>query len=361
MVSSALDSWAFWTGLATVGFTAAAGVLGCLAAWFSSNVDSMLKEWSAAKVDAPRRLVASDLQSDIVDSPALERSIVPSESIAARQRSADWTRKATVVCTAVAAVFGCLSWWFSFTVSGMKEEARIRFETEHETKMKFAELEVSKAREGTAAATERASRLEVDAASLRERTTRSEYKIKAAEAQAEEAKKEAARAGEGTVKALAETAASKERTLKLEVEAAALRERAARAEMELMKVQSRITPRHIPDNERSRLVEILKSIHKGPISIKCLLGDQESRMFATQIRDALKEAGWTDVGFHLSVFDKTMTGVELRFKDRTKIPDFGMLLAHALDSVGIALNLGIHPQVAEGEVEIVIGAKPDSP
>jgi len=276
-------------------------------------------------------------------------------------KSADRTRKVSEVCALVAALLGCLSWWFSFTVSGMKEEARTRFEREHETKMKFAEAEVSKAREGTAAANERAGRLEVEAASLRERTTRSEYKIKAAEAQVEEAKKEAAQAGEGTAKALAETATAKERTIKLEVEAAALRERAARAETELLKVQARITPRRIPDNKRSRLVEILKLIPKGPISIQCLLGDQESRMFATQIRDALKEAGWTDVGLHISVFNKTMTGVELRFRDRTKIPEFGVLIAHALDSVGIPLSLGIHPKVAEGEVEIVVGAKPDSP
>ncbi|NGZ97111.1 MAG: hypothetical protein CV089_13505 [Nitrospira sp. WS110] len=306
MISSALESWAFWTGLATVGFTAVAVILGFF-------------------------------------------------------KSTDRTRKVGEVCALVAALLGCLSWWLSITVSEMKQEDRARFEREHESKMKVAEAEVSKAREGTAAANERAGRLEVEAASLRERTTRSEYKIKIAEAQAEEAKKEAAQAGEGTAKALAETAAAKERTIKLEVEAAALRERAARAETELLKIQARITPRRIPDNKRSRLVDILKLIPKGPISIQCLLGDQESRMFATQIRDALKEAGWTDVGFHISVFNKTMTGLELRFRDRTKIPDFGMLIAHALDSVGLPLSLGIHPKVAEGEVEIVVGAKPDSP
>jgi hypothetical protein len=306
MIYSALESWAFWTGLATVGFTAMAVILGFF-------------------------------------------------------KSADRTRKVSEICALVAALLGCLSWWFSFTVSGMKEEARARFEREHESKMKLAEAEVSKAREGTAAANERAGRLEVEAASLWERTTRSEYKIKAAEAQAEEAKKEAAQAGEGTVKALAETAAAKERTIKLEIEAAALRERAARAETELLKIQSRITPRHIPDNKRSRLVEILKLIPKGPIKLTCLLGDEEGRMFATQIRDALREAGWADLHLHVSLFDKSMTGVELRFRDRTKIPEFGMLIAHALDSVGIPLSLGIHPKVAEGEVDIVVGAKPDSP
>jgi hypothetical protein len=282
MIYSALESWAFWTGLATVGFTAMAVILGFF-------------------------------------------------------KSADRTRKASEICALVAALLGCLSWWFSFTVSGMKEEARARFEREHEHKMKLAESEVSKAREGTAAANERAGRLEVEAASLRERTTRSEYKIKAAEAQAEEAKKEAAQASEGTTKALAETAAAKERTLKLEVEAAALRERAARAETELLKVQARITPRRITYDKRSRLVDILKHIPKGPVRITCLLVDQESCMFAGQIQDALTEAGWTDVRFSTASFDSVMIGLKIRSRDRAEIPEHGSLIAHALESVGIPL------------------------
>lgn len=276
-------------------------------------------------------------------------------------KSADRTRKIGEVCALVAALLGCLVFWLSFTVSGRKEADRARFEREHEHKMKLAEAEVNKAREGTAAANERAGRLEVEAASLRERTTRSEYKIMAAEARAEEAKKEAAQAGEGTAKALAETASAKERTIKLEVEAAALRERAARAETELLKVQARIAPRRIPDNKRSRLVEVLKDIPKGPIRLTCLFGDEEGRIFATQIRDVLREAGWIDMHLNIALFDQSMTGVEIRFRDRTRIPEFGMLIAHALDSVGIPLSLAINPNVTEGEADIVIGAKPDSP
>lgn len=305
MISSALESWAFWTGLATVSFTAMAVILGFF-------------------------------------------------------KSADRTRKASEICAFMAALLGCLSWWLSFTVSGMKEEARMRFESEHETKMKIAEAEVSKAREGTAAANERAGRLEVEAASLRERTTRSEYKIKAAEAQAEKAKKEAAQAGEGTAKALNETAAAKERTIKLEVEAAALQERAARAETELMKVQARLASRHIPDNKRSRLVEILKLIPKEQIRITYNLGDQEGRIFATQILDALKEAGWTDVGFYQSG-SSLPPGLGFGYRDVTKIPDFGMLIAHALDSVGIPSHLVIDPNATEGELHILVGVKPEPP
>jgi len=343
MTSSAFESLTFWTGIAAVGLTAAGALFGCLSWWFSSKVNSLKEEMSFQE------------ETNAGAIPHL-------------QRAADWTGKTTVGLTAAGALFGCLSWWFSSTVNEMKEEGRMRFETEYAAKMKTAESEVIKARQETAkalgdaaAANERTGKLEVEAAAIRERAARAEYMIKAAEVQSEEAKAEAARAGEGTAMALAETAAAKERTSKLELEAAGLRERAARAEIELVKVQERIKPRRITETQRTRLLEVLKPIPKGELDITCLMGDEEGRMFATQIRDTLKEAGWADVHLRIAIFDKSMSGLKLRFRDRTTIPVFGLMLAEALDSVGIPLSLSINSQVAEGAIEFIVGSKPDSP
>ncbi len=213
MNSTALESFTFWTGIATVGFALVGALCGGLYVWFSSKINSLKEEMNLAE---------------------------ESRTISHLQQPAVWTGKISVGLTAAGAFFGCLYWWFSFTVSDMKQEARLHFEREYTAKMKMAESEVSKAREeatkalaDVAAANERTGRLEAKAAGFRERAARAEYMIQAAEAQLEEAKKEAAQASEGTAKALAETAVTKERASRLEVEAAALRERAVQAEASL--------------------------------------------------------------------------------------------------------------------------------
>ena len=345
MNSSALESFAFWTGIATVGFTAAAAISGCFAAWFASMANSLIEQTSTV-----------DVRGRALD-----------KLIAQNKKFAHATRQTTVVFTAVAAGFGCFVWWFSSIDSEMKKEARLRVDREHESKMKAAESEVTKAREETAkaladaaAANERTGTLELKAAGLLERAARAEHMIKAAEVQSEEANKEAARAGEGTAKALAETAANKERASKLEVEAAALRERAARAESELMKVKERIKWRTISDAQRARLLQDLKPIPRGPVKIIAVMGDEEAGRFARQIADILKEAGWDDAHVRRGIFRGNINSFEIRIRDREKIPIFALQIAQAFDSIRFEPIIVVDRSVAEGAIEIVVGMKPDS-
>jgi hypothetical protein len=345
MISSVFESLAFWTGIVAVGITATGAVLGCLSWWFSSKVNS-LKEMSF---------------------PQETKTNAPTEAISHMQRSADRTGKTAVTFAAAGALFGCLFWWFSFTVSDTKEEARMRFESEYAAKMKVAESDVVKARQETAkaladvaAAKERAGRLEVEAAGLRERAARAEDLMKAAEVQSEDAKKEAARARKSTAKALTDVAAANERTGKLEVEAAGFRERAARAEIDLMKVKERIERRAISDAQRTRLLQDLKPIPKGPIKIIAVLGDEEAGMFAREMADVLKEAGWIDVHVSRGVFSGGVDGFEIRLRDREKVPVFALQIARVFDSIGFDPTLVLDPSVAEGAMEFIIGMKADS-
>lgn len=333
-------------GIATIGFTLFGALCGSLYFWFSSKINSLKEELNLAEETKPEALT---------------------EAISHLQQPADWTGITAVGFTALGALFGCLSWWLSSTVSNMKEEVRLSFEREYTAKMKAAESEVSKAREETAkaladaaAANERTGTLEVKAAGLRERAARAEYMIKAAKAQSEEAKKEAARAGEGTAKALAETAATKERAGKLEAEAAMLRERAARAESELIKVKERIKRRTISDVLRARLLQDLKPIPKGPVKIIAVMGDEEAGRFARQIADILKEAGWGDVHVSRGIFRGSINSFEIRIRDREKVPIFALRIAQAFDSIRFEPIIVVDRSVAEGAIEIVVGMKPDS-
>lgn len=263
------------------------------------------------------------------------------ETIPTHEHHAEWMGKATVWCTAAAALCGCFSWWFSSTVSEMKERARMHFETEHAEKMKVAESEVVKARQETAKA-------------LAE-TARNELMIETAEAQIAEAKKEAARAGEGTAKALAEVAVAKENTSRLEVEAANLRERAARAEKELIEVQGQIQPRRLTLEQQTRLLRAFELAPKGSIVVDTVMGDGEALMFAGQIRDILKVSGWGDVHLTRSTYTGNPIGLSILYGDK---PSIAIPLADAFDSIGIKTKLSRVPQAPEDAVKILVGMKP---
>ncbi len=131
-----LESWAFWTGVVAVGVTAGSALLGCLLRWFSFKIDSLKDEMRSA--EEPKAETLSDAVSHL-------------------ERSADRIRKATVVFIAAGALFGCLAWWASVTVSDAKEDARMRFESDYAAAL--ADLAV---------ANERAGKLEVEAEGFRE-------------------------------------------------------------------------------------------------------------------------------------------------------------------------------------------------
>ncbi|NGZ98511.1 MAG: hypothetical protein CV089_20715 [Nitrospira sp. WS110] len=325
----AFESWAFWTGVVAVGVTAAGALLGCLLFWFSSKVNCLKDERGLAEETQAR---------------------TPAETLSYVQQSANRTGKGAVAFTAAGAMLGCLSWWFSFTDRDMKEKARMRFESDYAARMKAAENDLIKSRRETtkaladvAAAKERTGKLEIEAASLRERVAREEDLIKAAEAQSEKAKKETARVRKSTAKALADLAAANER--------------AAQAESALMKVKER---RVISDQQRTRLHHALKPIQKGPVKIIAVLGDEEAGKFAKEVASILKDAGWIDIHVNRGVFSGGIDGFEIRVRDRQKVPVFALQMARAFDSIGLDPSLVHDPSVAEGTMEIIIGSESDS-
>lgn len=309
-----LESWAYWTGIAAVGGTAAGALFACVLFWFSSRAKLMKDGRSLAEETTAQALT---------------------ESIARLQRSTDQARKAAVAFIGMGALFGCLSWWLSFTVSETKEQARMRFESDYAAAL--ADLAV---------ANERTGKLEVEAAGLREQAARAEDLMKVAEAQSEEAKKKAVHAREGRAKALAETAAANER--------------AAHAESELMKVKERMERRAISDAQRTRLQQALKPIQKKPIKIIAVLGDEEAGKFAKEISDILKEAGWIDIHVRRGVFSGGIDGFEIRIRDRVKVPVYALQIARAFDSIGFEPSLVLDSSVAEGTMEIIVGTEQDS-
>ncbi|MBS0150392.1 MAG: hypothetical protein JSR31_05580 [Nitrospira sp.] len=307
-----LGSVAFGTGILAIGATAAGGLLGCLLLWLSCKVNSLKAEIRSAGETNPQTLT---------------------DALSHLKRFVDWTRTTAVAATVAAALFGCVSWWFSVSDSDMKEKARMRFESDY-----------AAARADLTAANARAGKLEVEAA----------------EAQSEESKKEAAQVHARIAKAVADVAAANQRAGKLEVEAAGLRERAAQANIELMKVKERIARRAISEAQRTRLHQALKPIQKGAVKIIAVLGDEEAGKLAKEVSDVLKDAGWVDVHVSRGVFSGGIHGFEIRIRDREKVPAFALQMARAFDSIGFEPSLVRDSSVAEGVMELIIGMESDS-
>lgn len=323
-----LGSVAFWTGILAIGATAAGGLLGCLLHWLSCKVNSLKDEISSARETNSQTLT---------------------DALSHLKRFIDWTKTTAVAATVAAALFGCVSWWFSVSDSDMKEKARMRLESDY-----------AAARADLTAANARAGKLEVEAAGLRERADRAEDLKKAAEAQSEESKKEVAQVHARIAKAAADVAAANQRAGKLEVEAAGLRERAAQANIELMKVKERIARRAISEAQRTRLHQALKPIQKGAVKIIAVLGDEEAGKLAKEVSDVLKDAGWVDVHVSRGVFSGGIHGFEIRIRDREKVPAFALQMARAFYSIGFEPSLVRDSSVAEGVMELIIGMESDS-
>ncbi|NGZ98936.1 MAG: hypothetical protein CV089_22980 [Nitrospira sp. WS110] len=291
--------------------TAAGALLGCLLLRLAFKANSLNGEMGPAGEAPPQTL--TDARSNL-------------------KRSADWIRQTAVAITATGALFGCVSWWVSLTVSDAKDEARMRVESDYASAL--ADLAV---------ANERAGKLEVEVAGLRKQAARAEDLMKVAEAQSEEAKKETALVRKSTAKALADMEAANER--------------ATQAEIALMKVKER---RAISDQQRTRLHQALKPIQKGPVKIIAVLGDEEAGKFAKEISDILKGAGWIDIHVSRGLFSGGIDGVEIRIRDREKVPVSALQMARAFDSVGFDPSLVLDPSVADGAMEIIIGMEADS-
>lgn len=183
-------------------------------------------------------------------------------------------------------------------------------------------------------------------AALRSFQTESSLAIASADARAADANRKAAEASEGTAKALLATEEQ--------------RERAAKAEKDLLEVQQKLRPRTISVDQRTRLVAILSVSPKGPVHITCILGDGEGLAFAQQINDLLRSVGWTveDGGVSQAAFTGNPVGLVILVHSASSAPPHAIVLQQAFAAVGIPLGGTEKTALAEGSVEIIVGAKP---
>lgn len=136
--------------------------------------------------------------------------------------------------------------------------------------------------------------------------------------------------------------------------------RAATAERSLLELQERVKPRHLSADCRKQLIELLKPATKGAIEINHLVLDEESRSFAMQIYEALREAGWSSNGVRSEMITggTPPIGLLIVFHSEKAIPSHAAVLIDAFSKIGLSPTLGKDLNIPEGTVGILVGVKP---
>lgn len=135
-------------------------------------------------------------------------------------------------------------------------------------------------------------------------------------------------------------------------------------EKTLEEVRKRQMPRTLTPEQRTRLLEKLRSVPHGKISIGCVLGDGEGYAFAAELDGLLKAAGWTiaDGGINHGVYTGNPKGnpkgTIIVVRDAKTAPKYAVMLQQAFAEVGLPMAGEENPKLPEGEVVLIIGNKP---
>jgi hypothetical protein len=146
--------------------------------------------------------------------------------------------------------------------------------------------------------------------------------------------------------------------------AAEQQERAAKAERELLEIKERLKHRTISVAQQEQLIKLLTPIVKpkeGRLVVVNVVGDSEGHEFATQINKILKASGFTTEGPNSGFFTVNPVGFGIIVHSLKTAPAYASAILRAFDFIGIPMGIGESEGMPEGNVEIVIGLKPDKP
>lgn len=201
-----------------------------------------------------------------------------------------------------------------------------------------ANVEAAKANESAGQANERAQTLERDNLVLRD-------DVNKAAAQVATLQKDAA-----------DARAAQQR---VETELARQREKAANAERALLELQERIKPRHLTAKQQSELHKLLSATDsKGAVEIRCSIGDPEAYDFALDIANVLNAAGWQAIINNRVIMIPTPVGLKMWAHSEQTAPIHAVALLNILNSIGLRPQVELNPELPEGQLVLIVGAKP---
>jgi hypothetical protein len=146
----------------------------------------------------------------------------------------------------------------------------------------------------------------------------------------------------------------------VELKLATQQEKAAAAEQSLLQLQRRIEPRRLSTEQQSRLIKILTTHTQGNslIAIISVHGDSESIRFANDVASVLRAAGWVP-GALQAEYAVAPTGFVLVVQNAKSPPPIAVELQKAFFEIGIPLAGVSNPNLADQQLQIIVGTKPD--
>ena len=113
------------------------------------------------------------------------------------------------------------------------------------------------------------------------------------------------------------------------------------------------SPRTLTAGQRVALISYLGGGTKGEVDVFCVLGDAESKAFASEIDAALTSAGWKTNGVSQAVFGpNNPKGIVIAVHSEEAVPPSIFALLNALRSVGLSPQVTKNITVPENSIQM---------
>jgi hypothetical protein len=152
-------------------------------------------------------------------------------------------------------------------------------------------------------------------------------------------------------------ATANERAAKLELDAATQRQRAAIAERQLLQVRESLAARVLTRAEMKALTRALADGATGTIEIRLSDNSREVAAFGLQITEALTASGWSVNGPLVWYSNEPFTGLVILIRDSDHAPIRAKTLQDALTSADIPSAARSVASLNADEVLLVVGPK----
>lgn len=130
-----------------------------------------------------------------------------------------------------------------------------------------------------------------------------------------------------------------------------------KAEEGTREIKAGMEPRHISDDQRTKLLKILSSIPKGPISIGFSGADSEARDYANEVLTIFQSSGWHIEKGITQYLDLMTTGINILVKTTDSPPIHAGYIQNGFKSVGIDIQGKTFKNVEADRVILLVGKK----
>lgn len=156
-----------------------------------------------------------------------------------------------------------------------------------------------------------------------------------------------------------QTAQANKRTAEIEKSNLLLQQDVERERIERLKLEEKLGPRKIRPEQRSSVLEKLKTAPKGVVFMRPSAADSEPLQFSAQVASILADAGfdvrkWEQgTTLHLGLL-----GLFIAVRDADTAPAYASAIQRAFTESGILMGGRLVPEFRDGVVAIDVGSKP---